>query len=80
MQYAGYDRPLTQQPFAMEKDEDYHWIKAAIDAQKAGGWTLFDLRQLRFKHLEMSEDWERVVYGYDLMVMIPEISPAELVH
>ena len=73
--YAGYDRPLKFEPFVMDQDEDYRWIKAAVDAQRAGSWTLFDLRKLRFKHLDMSADWERVIYGYDLLVLIPELTP-----
>lgn len=77
--FAGYDRPMRLEPFVMDQDEDYHWLKPAIDNQKPGAWTLYDLRQLRFRHLEMSEDWDRVVYGYDLLVLVPEFSPAELI-
>jgi hypothetical protein len=77
--FAGYDRPMRLEPFVMDQDDDYHWLKPGIDDQKPGAWTLYDLRQLRFKHLEMSEDWDRVVYGFDLLVIIPELSPAELI-
>ena len=76
--YTGYGRPLKFEPFAMDQDEEYRWIKPAIDAQKAGSWTLYDLRKLRFKRLELGADWERVVYGYDLLVLIPELTPAGL--
>jgi hypothetical protein len=73
--YSGFDRPLRFEPFVMDQDEDYRWIKAATAAQKAGSWTLFDLRKLRFQHLDMSPDWERTVYGYDMLVLIPELTP-----
>ncbi len=78
--FAGYGRPLRMEPFVMDQDDDYRWLKPAIDAQKAGSWTLFDLRKLRFKRLDLNADWERVVYGYDLLVLIPELTPAGLVH
>jgi hypothetical protein len=74
--YTGYQRPLKLEPFVMDQDDDYRWMKPAIDAQKAGSWTLFDLRKLRFQHLGLSADWERTVYGYDLLVVIPELTPA----
>jgi hypothetical protein len=54
-------------------------MKPVIGAQKAGSWTLYDLRKLRFKHLDLTADWERVVYGYDLLVIIPELTPAKLI-
>jgi len=78
--FGGYERPLRFEPFVMDQDDDYRWIKPAIDAQKAGSWTLFDLRKLRFKQLDLSPDWERVVYGYDLLVLIPELTPVGLIH
>ena len=77
--FGGYDRPLRLEPFVMDQDEDYRWMKPAVGAQKAGSWTLYDLRKLRFKHLDLDTDWERVVYGYDLLVVIPELTPAGLV-
>lgn len=74
--FGGYDRPLRHEPFSMDQDEQYQWLKAAIDAQKAGTWTLYDLRSLRFKQLDLDGDWERVIYGFDLLVLIPELTPA----
>ena len=41
--------------------------------------TLFDLRKLRFRGIEMSRDWERIAYGFDLMVLIPELTPDEMI-
>jgi len=78
--FAGYVQPLKFEPFVMDQDDDYRWLKPAIDAQKAGSWTLYDLRKLRFKHLDLNADWERVVYGYDLLVVIPELTPAGSIH
>ncbi len=77
--YSGYDRPLKFEPFDMVQDDDYKWLKPAIDAKKAESWTLFDLRGLRFRQLNLDADWQRVVYGYDLLVLIPELTPAALI-
>jgi hypothetical protein len=74
--FAGYGVPLKHEPFVMDQDDDYKWIKPAMDARKPGAWTLYDLRMLRFKHLDLGSDWERLIYGYDLLVIIPELTPA----
>jgi hypothetical protein len=31
---------------------------------------------LRFRGIDLPRDWERIVYGYDLFVLIPEITPS----
>jgi hypothetical protein len=67
----------------MDEDDDYRWLAPAVEARKNisadGPWTLYDLGQLRFGRLaHLDAPWERVVYGYDLLVLIPEITPAEL--
>jgi hypothetical protein len=38
--------------------------------------TLFDLRAMRFRGIDLPHDWQRIVYGYDLFVLIHEITPA----
>ena len=81
--YSKYGQPFKHSAFVLDKDDDYKWLAPAIaarqDVSADGPWTLYDLRQLRFgrvAHLDPS--WERAVYGYDLLVLIPEITPAEL--
>lgn len=74
--YTGYLQPVKFEPFVMDQDDDYRWIRPAIDLQKAGSWTLYDLRKLRFKHLDLNADWDRAIYGYDLLLVIPELTPA----
>jgi hypothetical protein len=78
--FAGYNRPAKLEPFVMSEDSDYHWIKPLMDRQVSNGWTLFDLRRLRFQKLgTLDPDMERLIYGYDLMVVIPELTPATLI-
>lgn len=81
--YSRYGQPFQHSPFVLDEDDDYKWLAPAVAARKEvgadGPWTLYDLRQLRFgrvAHLDPS--WERVVYGYDLLILIPKITPAEL--
>jgi hypothetical protein len=81
--YSRYGQPFTHSHFVLDQDNDYKWITAAIDARKDttadGPWTLYDLRKLRFGRVaNLDPSWQRVVYGYDLLVIIPEITPAEL--
>jgi len=44
------------------------------------GWTMFDLRGLRkgFRALEpVGKEMERIIFGYDLMVQIPNATPSK---
>jgi hypothetical protein len=75
--YGGYNRPMKLEPFVMADDDDYHWLKPLVDAQLPNAWTLYDLRALRFQKLgAVDADMERVIYGYDLLVIVPEFTPA----
>ena len=56
--------------FVMDQDTQYRWLTPAVKLANQDSWTLFDLRQLRFGRVaELDRDWERVVYGYDLLVL-----------
>ena len=35
-----------------------------------------DLRKLRFRNIAMTGEWERLVYGHDLLVMLPKFTPS----
>jgi hypothetical protein len=75
--YGGYSRPMKLEPFVMVEDDDYHWLKPAVDNQVPNAWTLYDLRNLRFQKLgTVDPDMQRVIYGYDLLVIVPEFTPA----
>jgi hypothetical protein len=67
----------------MTGDPEYKWIAPAVadllpqQGSVAGKTlTLFDLRKLRFRGISLPPDWERIVYAYDLFVLIPELTPA----
>jgi len=79
--YGKYAQPSTTKSFSSLEDPWYRWMVPAINDQVQDGWTLYDLRKLRFeKFTGLDPDFARVIDGYDLLVVIPEISPAELAH
>jgi len=76
--YGGYNRPTKLEKFVTDEDHNYRWLKPAVESQLPNGWTLFDLRKLRFTDLgPVDPDMERMVYGYDLLVILPELTPAD---
>ncbi|MGA9897105.1 MAG: hypothetical protein WBQ09_03320 [Terriglobales bacterium] len=78
--FAGYDQPTRLEKFVMDEDPDYLWLKPAIDNQIAEAWTLYDLRKLRFAKMgAVDPDMERMIYGYDLLVIVPELTPADVI-
>jgi hypothetical protein len=78
--YGGYDRPTKLERFVVDQDPDYRWLKPAIDNQLPNAWTLFDLRRMRFQTLgPVDAAMERLIYGYDLLIIVPELTPADSV-
>jgi hypothetical protein len=79
-EFTGYDQPTKLEKFVMDEDPDYRWLKPAIDNQVPNAWTLYDLRKLRFAKLgPVDPGMERMIYGYDLLVIVPELTPADLI-
>lgn len=76
--YGGYGRPLQPVPVeAPASDPDAAWLKPFAAAAGKEGWTLFDLRGLRHRHLrEMDKPVARLIDGYDLLVLVPEFTAA----
>jgi hypothetical protein len=76
--YAGYGRPTRLEPFTLELNDDYAWLKPAVADLMPSGWTEIDLRVLRFRKLrDLVPEWERMIYGYDFLILVPEITPAD---
>jgi len=74
--YGGYRRPPKLQPFVMDQDPSYRWLKPAIDNQVPSGWTVYDLRRLRFRKMaDVDPDFTCLIYGHDLLIIIPELTP-----
>jgi hypothetical protein len=81
LRFAGIGR--TSQPadfnLADDKDSDFLFLKPMFDNLESEGWTMFDLRSMRkgFRSLEpVDKEMERLIFGYDLMVLIPNATPS----
>lgn len=76
-----YGQPSATQNFTLVEDPMYSWMVPAIANQFLDSWTLYDLRKLRFQSLPgVDPNFARLIDGYDLLVIIPEITPADLTH
>ncbi len=73
-------RPPRQRYHAPRPRQQARTIAAAVDEMEPAGWTVFDLRRLR--HPEPAGipiAWTRLIEGYDLLVLVPQSTPAALV-
>ena len=79
---SGYARPTNTESFVLADVPEYAWLKPVVDLLPADSsrpeGVVLDLRKLRFRKLAMSPEWLHEVYGYDLLVVLPAFSPANL--
>ena len=57
------------------KTRPFLFFKPLFDAQVENSWTLYDLRALRdgfSKYGKIDPELERVIFGYDFVVFIPD--------
>jgi hypothetical protein len=77
LMFTGAGRPMKPMPIAA-KDSQLATLRplVAIAAQHEA-WSLFDLRALRrrFRALD-SPELEKVVFGFDLAVIVPRALPS----
>ena len=60
---------------AGDKDSPFLFFKPLFDTQVENSWTLYDLRALRdgfSKYGKIDPELERVIFGYDFVVFIPD--------
>ena len=77
LHFAGIRRPPEAAPLdlAGDKDSPFLFFKPLFDAQVENAWTLYDLRALRdsfSKYGKIDAELERVIFGYDFVVFIPD--------
>ncbi|MGA2097105.1 MAG: hypothetical protein ABSH39_12455 [Candidatus Acidiferrum sp.] len=77
LHFAGVGRPPEAAPLdlAGDKDSDFLFFKPLFDLQVENSSTLFDLRALRdgfSKYGKIDPELERVIFGYDFVVLIPD--------
>jgi hypothetical protein len=53
----------------------YKFMQPFVDGTGSDGWKVFDLRKLRGEAIS-DLSLQRLVLGYDLLVLIPEATPA----
>ncbi len=77
LHFAGIGKPSEAAPLdlAGDKDSPFLFFKPLFDVQIENSWTLYDLRALRdsfSKYGKIDSDLERVIFGYDFVVLIPD--------
>ncbi len=77
LHFVGIGKPAEGAPLdlAGEKDSPFLFLKPLFDTQIENSWTLYDLRALRdgfSKYGKIDPELERVIFGYDFVVFIPD--------
>jgi len=77
LHFAGIGKPPEAAPLdlAGDKDSPFLSFKPLFDLQVANSWTLYDLRSLRdgfSKYGKIDAELERVIFGYDFVLLIPD--------
>src|SRR5262249_20972376 len=79
--FAGIGRPPEPSSFdnTAEKDSDFPFLKPLFENQVAGSWTIYDLRALRTsfaKFGKLDPEFERIIFGYDFIALVPDATPS----
>lgn len=82
--YNGVGQQVAIEPYTPVSDADYPWLKDALDARPktmtGSDWLLVDLRRLRGRPTpDMPAGWRQLVQAYDLVVVVPKLTPAFLI-
>jgi hypothetical protein len=77
--FTKYGQPTHIEDDSAATDPQFRWMEPFKAAQLPGQWTLYDLRALRYKNLgPLDSGLRRILDGYDLLVIVPEFTPAEM--
>jgi len=75
LRFAGIGRPAEPSAVDITADKDAAFCKPLYENQFTGSWTLYDLRALRANfsnYGKIEPELERVIFGYDFAVLIPD--------
>ena len=80
--FAGIGRPFEPAKFdlAEDQDSDFHYLRPMFAAVQKEGFTMFDLRGLRQNYSKLGPvdtEMDRLIFGYDLLVLVPNATPSK---
>jgi len=78
--YPRVGQPAQTRPFNYENQPGSRYLQPVFNNLLPSDWTLFDLRPLRQGIASpggaINPDLATLVFGYDLLLMVPEATPA----
>jgi hypothetical protein len=85
LHFAGIGKPPEAAPLDLrgDKESPFLFLKPLFDALVPNSWTLYDLRALRdgfSKYGKIDPELERVIFGYDFLVFIPDPQASQVIH
>ena len=81
--YNGFGRQTKIEQYAPTTSDSYPWLKEALAVRPASAspadWRVIDLRAFRAGPArDLPTAWRQLVVSYDLVVIAPRLTPAEL--
>jgi hypothetical protein len=77
--FTKYGQPTHIAEDTTTTDSVFRWMEPFLAQQIPGQWTLYDLRALRYKIPgPLDSGLRRILDGYDLLVIVPEFTAAEM--
>jgi hypothetical protein len=84
LHFVGIGKPAEAAALDLrDQDSPFLFFKPLFDALVENSWTLYDLRALRdgfSKYGKIDPQLERVIFGYDFVVFIPDPKASQVIH